>query len=151
LGVIAQQQKNQYDEAKREREHAKLTTLSKFFGDSMLAHLLRMLHLPNEAAVNATCPVYLKMAHATKARQRGELDISVQEELDRRGNPYLMVHVPPGVFAHHIGLMWAHINENSLTSGSLANLYLWWESDEDMHQALGLRADLVLSGDMHCG
>ena len=84
-----------------------------------------MLRLPNEAAINAACPVYLKMVQATKARQRGELDIAVQEELDQRGNPYLTVPVPPGVFANLIGLMWARINENFLTSGSLANLYLW--------------------------
>lgn len=147
IGVLAQQQKEQYDEAKREKELSKRTTLAKFFGPTMFAQLLRMLRLPNEAAVNAACPVYLKIAEASKSsKQRGELEIAVRAELLKRKNPYLKVLISQGVFTTFLSLMWERLDENSLTTGFLANLFLWGGTDEQQQRALNVRADMTQSG-----
>ena len=109
LGVIAKQQHDQYQETKREKESAKQTTLSKFLDDKLFAQLLRMLRLPNEAAVIAACPVYQKIAQATKGKQRGELQGAIRQELVRRGNPYLKVPISPGVWTNFISLEWERL------------------------------------------
>ena len=81
LGVIAHQQQMQFEEAKREREEAKASTVAKMFGEENFEQLLRMLQLPNEAQVIAACPVYKAMAASSKAQRMGTLQSAINKEL----------------------------------------------------------------------
>ena len=147
LGVIAQQQQDQYQETRREKELAKETTVRRWFGENMFKQLLRMLRLRDEAELNRECSVFLEMAKSHKAGQQGVLQSAIRQELTDRKDPYLQVTITPGLWENFKSLEWARDHEDSLLSGFLANLLLWGGSDEGQQKAVNRRANMMQSGD----
>ena len=147
LGVLAQQNHDQYQETKREKELAKQTTVSKWLGATQFQKLLRMLRLPNEAALNSECPVYKDIAQASKAHQLGTLQQAINHELNGRGNPYLKVTLTPAIYENFKSLDWARQHPDSLTSGFLGNLLLWGEGEEAWQVSINRRATTMQSGE----
>ena len=82
-----------------------------------------------------------------KSRQLGVLQQAIRQELIKRKNPHLKVIITPALWESFKNLEWARIDEDSLLSGFLSNLFLWGASDEAQLKALNKRATMVRSGD----
>ena len=147
IGQFAHTHQQQYEEAKRDREAAKVSTVEKWLGKELLTKLLRLLRLGSEAELVAACPVYLEMAKAPKSQRMRTFQTRIDAEWTRKGNKYMSYVVAPAWFQNFINLVWDRANDDSLDTGYLGNIFAFGEQDEIAQQSLNLQAQLAQSGD----
>ena len=147
LGQMVHNQQQQYEEGKREREAAKVTSVEKWLGKEVFIKLLRLLRVSSEAELVAACPVYLEMAKAPKSQRMRTLQSKIDAVWNQRGNKYMTYVVSPAWFQNFVNMNWGRANDDSLTSGFFGNLFAFGEQDEVAQQALNLRAEYAQSGD----
>jgi len=147
LAQMAQNQKQQYEEGKREREAAKVTTVEKWLGKELFTKLLRLLRVSSEAELVAACPVYLEMAKAPKSQRMRTFQTKIDAVWTSRGNKYMTYVVATAWFQNFVNMEWGRANDDSLITGFLGNLFAFGEQDEVAQQALNLRAEYAQSGD----
>ncbi len=147
LGHWAQQNQQQYEEAKREREVTKTTSVEKFLGTTLFNKLLRLLRLTSEAELVAACPVYLEIAKASKSQRLGAAQGKIDAELSDRNNKYLTMVLTTAWFQNLLDMKWDRFSEDSLTTGFFGNLYAFGEQDEELQRGINLQVSLVQSGE----
>ena len=146
LGVIAQQQHEQYQETKRDREEAKSKTITKWLGSTKVKKLLRLTGMPNEAALVEACPVYGELASAPKGERLSVLNDACVERALARKEQYLSIVLSPGILALFTSLSWHRENPDSLVTGFLGNLFLFGPTDAEHQAAFNTQASLALGG-----
>ena len=147
LAQMAHNQQQQYEEGKREREAAKVTTVEKWLGKELFTKLLRLLRVSSEAELVAACPVYLEMAKAPKSQRMRTFQTKIDAVWTSRGNKYMTYVVATAWFQNFVNMEWGRANDDSLITGFLGNLFAFGEQDEVAQQALNLRAEYAQSGD----
>ena len=146
IGSWAHQNQQQYEEAKREREATKATSVEKALGTTLFTKLLRLLRLTSEAELIAACPVYLELAKASKAQRLGTVQDKIDKELADRNSKYLRYIMTSASFQNFWDMGWDRFSEDSLTSGFFGNLFSFGEQNEELQRALNLQARLAQSG-----
>ena len=78
-----------------------------------------------------TCPVYDVMALAPKAFKMGEFQDDIDTEIITRRKKYTAVVLSHAVYSNFTSLRWGRINDDSISTGFLDNLYLFGEVDSE--------------------
>jgi hypothetical protein len=147
LAQMAHNQQQQYEEGKREREAAKVTTVEKWLGKELFTKLLRLLRVSSEAELVAACPVYLEMAKAPKSQRMRTFQTKIDAVWTSRGDKYMTYVVAAAWFQNFLSMEWGRANEDSLLTGFIGNLFAFGEQNEEAQQALNLRAEYAQGGD----
>jgi hypothetical protein len=114
LAQMAHNQQQQYEEGKREREAAKVTTVEKWLGKELFTKLLRLLRVSSEAELVAACPVYLEMAKAPKSQRMRTFQTKIDAVWTSRGDKYMTYVVAAAWFQNFLSMEWGRANEDSL-------------------------------------
>ena len=146
VGVLAQQSRRQYEEAKQEKADAKAATVEKMLGLDNLRRLLIMTRMPNEGQLTAQCPFYQKLADVPKAQRLGVLESSIQAAMDAKGHRHLSFPSSAGLLSNTLNLQWHRANEDSLTTGLLGNPFLFGDTDEEHQQSVNLQVYMMEAG-----
>ena len=109
--------------------------------------LLNLTNARNEADLLAACPVYEAMAAAPKALKMARLQSSIDRIISDRGMEHLIVVITPAIFTIFVSMKWHRLTPDSLTSGFLGNPFLFGACDEEVTNALNLRAQFIHGGD----
>ena len=147
LGLMAAQQQAQYDENKIAREVKSKTTVEGWLGVDDFPSLLNLTNARNEADLLAACPVYGAMAAAPKALKMARLQSSIDRILSDREMEHLIVVITPAIFTIFVSMKWHRLTPDSLTSGFLGNPFIFGACDEEVTNALNLRAQFIHGGD----
>ena len=146
LGALTQQNRDQYDELRREKDAAKAATVEKMLGKDNLRRLLMMTQVPNEAQLKILCPFYSKLAEVPKAQRLGVFATQIQAALETKKQYYLSFPTSAGLLSNLLNLRWDQANEDSLSTGLLGNPFLFGDSDEEQQRAVNLRVQMLESG-----
>lgn len=146
VGALAHQNRLQYEEAKREKDQARQTTVEKMFGKDNFRRLLTMVRVPNEIQLEVEVPFYKKLAEVPKAQRLGVLNTAVQKTMDDNGHTHLTFPTSAGLLSSLMTLQWHRVHDDSLTSGLLGNPFLFGDSDEEQQQAINLQVNMMESG-----
>jgi hypothetical protein len=147
LGLMAAQQQNQYEENKIAREAKSKTTVEGWLGVDDFPSLLNLTNARNETDLLTACPVYGAMAAAPKALKMARLQSAIDKILSDRGMEHLIVIITPAIFTVFVSMKWHRLTADSLTSGFLGNPFLFGACDEEVTNALNLRAQFIHGGD----
>ena len=104
LSVIATQQQQHHDALLAVTNIGRSNLVEKWSGINKLCHLILMLCLPNEAALNVACPVYEAMALASKAFKMEELQDVIDINTVAHRKKYTAVVLSNAIFSNFTSL-----------------------------------------------